>query len=252
MSTDYKSALSVITNRIITSYNYCNEFGHLLIKLMKSITSVFSILLLTISVLLNSCVSKENKNEDFWKWFSENQNKLYTFENNQDAIFDELHGKLIAIDSNLVFEFGPVHKDSTREFTISADGLTESFPAVIQLVNAAPKFRKWKIKAFRQRNSVEDLEIVYDDTLKVAYDDIYFRYSKDSDKIGIELNIRNYKDSPNLDNAVYILLDGLIGEYDMETKISWIERKKLEETKIDSLYQIVELRKIVDDLKHNK
>jgi hypothetical protein len=151
-----------------------------------------------------------------------------------------------------VFEFSPIHKDSTREFIISADGITESFPAVIKLVNVAPKFRKWKIKAFRQRNPEDSLQIVYDDSLKVAYEDIYFRYSKDSDKIGIELNIQNYKDSPDFNNAVYILLDGLIGEYDMETKISWIEIKKLEKRKIDSLYKIVELRKIVDDLKHNK
>lgn len=218
---------------------------------MKSITTVFLFLSITFSIFLNSCTSKE-KNEDFWKWFSENQNELYKFENNQEEIFDELHGKLIEIDSNLVFEFSPIRKDSTREFTISADGITESFPAVIKLVNAAPKFRKWKIKAFRQRNPGDDLEIVYDGSLKISYEDIYFRYSKDSDKIGIELNIQNYKDSPNVNNAIYILLDGLIGEYDMETKISWIEIKKLEERKIDSLYRIVELRKIVDDLKHNK
>jgi len=218
---------------------------------MKSITPFFLFLLITFSILLNSCVSKE-KNEDFWKWFSENQNEIYKFENNQEEIFDELQSKLIEIDSNLVFEFSPIHKDSTREFIISADGITESFPAVIKLVNVAPKFRKWKIKAFRQRNPGDSLQIVYDDSLKVAYEDIYFRYSKDSDKIGIELNIQNYKDSPDFNNAVYILLDGLIGEYDMETKISWIEIKKLEKRKIDSLYKIVELRKIVDDLKHDK
>ena len=52
--------------------------------------------------------------------------------------------------------------------------------------------------------------------------------------------------------AVYILLDGLIGEYDMETKISWIERKKLDESKADSLYKIIKLRDIVDELSRKK
>ena len=35
----------------------------------------------------------------------------------------------------------------------------------------------------------------------------------------------------------------------METKVDWIERKSLDETKIDSLYKLVELREIIDDLK---
>ena len=48
-----------------------------------------------------------------------------------------------------------------------------------------------QIKAFRQRNSGDDFRIVYDDSLKIAYDDIYFRPTKNSDKLDIELNIRN-------------------------------------------------------------
>jgi hypothetical protein len=64
--------------------------------------------------------------------------------------------------------------------------------------------------------------------------------------------IKDYRKGSQLDNAIYVLLDGLIGEYDMETKISWIERKELDETKLDSLHRIVELRDIVDNLKKKK
>jgi len=208
-----------------------------------------SILLLALSIF--SCSSKE-KEEDFWNWFSSNQERIYKFENNQEEIFDELQGKLIEIDSNLVFEFSKIRKDGTREFIVSADGIIASFPAVIKLVEKAPKFKKWEIKAFRQRNKGDDLQIVYDDSLKVAYDDIYFRYKKNLDKLDVELNIRNYRESASMNNAVYILLDGLIGEYDMETKIGGIEWRKLDETKKDSLYKIIQLPKMIDNLKAAK
>lgn len=217
---------------------------------MKSTMKSFAIILL-IGTLMVSCSSKE-KEEDFWNWFSSNQERIYKFENNREEVFDELQGKLIEIDSNLVFEFGEIQKDSTRELIISADGIVASFPAVIKLVEKAPKFKKLQIKAFRQRNSGDYFSIVYDDSLKIAYDDIYFRYTKNSGKLDIELNIRNYRESADMNNATYILLDGLIGEYDMETKIGGIEWKKLEETKKDSLYKIIQLRKFVDDLKTNK
>ena len=204
--------------------------------------------LLISMIIFNSC-TKKDKNEIFWEWFSKNEDKYFHFEdNNQEQLFNELHQKLIKIDSNLVFEFGPIKSNNTRELSISADGLIESFPSVIELVKKAPKLDKWKINSFRQRIADDEIELKYDD-FKISYDDIYFRYSNESNKIGIELNIRSYKETPEFINATYILLDGLIGEYDMETKIDWIERKSLDESKIDSLYKIVELRDIVDELK---
>jgi hypothetical protein len=195
--------------------------------------------------IFTSC---RDKDVEFWKWFSKNQTELYHFDKDQQILFNELTKKLKSIDSNLTFEFGPIHNDGIREFTISADGLKESFPNVIRLVEKAPKIPKWKIFAFRQRIPGDTIEIVYDDSLKISYKDIYFRYSFDSDKIGLELNIRNYSKEARFDNAVFILLDGLIGEYDMETKISWIERIKLDESMIDSLNNITVLREIVDNL----
>jgi hypothetical protein len=208
-------------------------------------------LFLTILMISNiSC--KIDKDKEFWDWFSKHEKALYHFETNQQVLFVGLSQRLKNIDSNLTFEFSPIHDDSIREFTISADGLKESFPSVKRLVNKAPHFSKWKINAFRQRVSGDKMQIIYDDSLKISYDDIYFRYGMDSDKIGLELNIRHYKKESGFDNAVFILMDGLIGEYDMETRISWIERKELDETKIDSLYKIIELREIIDNMKNKK
>ena len=201
--------------------------------------------------MIGKLLIQKDKDVEFWKWFSQNQNELYHYEKNQQILFDELTKKLKNIDSNLTFEFSPIHADSIREFTISADGLKESFPTVMRLLDKAPKMPKWKINAFRQRVPGDGIQIAYDDSLKISYDDIYFRYVKDSGKIDLELYIRNYKRKSGFDNAVFILLDALIGEYDMETRISGIDRKLLDESKPDSLHRIVELRGIVDKLKTN-
>jgi hypothetical protein len=205
---------------------------------------------LIIGIMIFNFINHRDKDVDFWKWFSKNQKELYHYENNQQILFDELTKRLKNIDSNLVFEFSPIHDDSIREFTISADGLKESFPSVIKLVDKAPKFPKWKINAFRQRVPGDGIQIVYDDSIKISYNDIYFRYTVDLGKINLELNIKNYKKESGFDNAVFILLDALIGEYDMETRISGIDRKLLDESKLDSLHRIVELRDIIDKLKN--
>ena len=208
-------------------------------------------ILILVAMTLNiSC--KPDKDKKFWDFFTSNQQEIYHYETNQQYIFDELSKRLKDIDPNLTFELSPIHDNGIREFTISADGLKESFPSVERLISKAPHIPKWKINAFRQRVPGNEIEIVYDDSLRISYDDIYFRYNFDSDKIGIELNIRDYKDDSGFNNAVYILLDALIGEYDMETKISWIERKKLDESNADSLYKIVKLRDIVDELSRKK
>ena len=207
------------------------------------------IVLILGTVMIFNFISCRDKDIDFWKWFSKNQIGLYHYEKDQQILFDELTKRLKSIDSNLVFEFSPVHADSIREFTISADGLKESFPTVIKLVEKAPKIPKWKINAFRQRVPGDGIQIVYDDSVKISYNDIYFRYAENAGKVDLELNIKNYKKESGFDNAVFILLDALIGEYDMETRISGIDRKLLDESKLDSLHRIVELRDIVDNLK---
>jgi hypothetical protein len=40
-----------------------------------------------------------------------------------------------------------------------------------------------------------------------------------------------------------------LGEYDVETKIGWMENKELNETGKDTLHKFIELRKIIDDSK---
>ena len=100
-----------------------------------------------------------------------------------------------------MFEFSPIHSAGVREFTISADGIKQYFPIVKSLVSKAPHINKWKINAFRQRVPGEYMAIEYNKSIKISYNNIYFRYVHDSDKIALELNVENLFDSPNFKHA---------------------------------------------------
>ena len=84
---------------------------------------------------------------------------------------------------------------------------------------------------------------------KIGYDDIFYRFSTENNQLGIELNIRNYDETGDMQNAIYLLLDSLLGEYDVTKNIDWIEWNKLNESEINNLYQITDLRELIDSRK---
>lgn len=162
-------------------------------------------------------------------------------------LFDELNRELKKVDPNLTFEFSPLFDSGRREFIISADGIKESFPSVRNLVNKAPVVTNWDIIAFRQPKA--DYKEIRYKGVTINFKDVYFRYSKDNGKIGLELNLRDYEDTKEWNACTFLLLDMVVGEFDTEMFLSWIERKKLDENQIDLLYQIEELPTILNDYK---
>ncbi|WP_396197689.1 hypothetical protein [Flavobacterium sp.] len=215
---------------------------------MRTKFIITSIFFLTIIVMVFSIFNKESKEEKFWNWFEKNQETYYSEIENleiREQIFDELTKNLKKVNEDLVFEFSPIHENNVKEFTISAEGMKELFPIVEKLIEKAPKLKNWKFNAFRQRVPGDDFEIQYGD-LKIGYSDIYYRSENDNGKLGIELNIKDYNGNGQTQNAIYILLDGLIGEYDVTTKIGWIEWVKLDKNEIKNLKPIIELRNEID------
>ena len=201
---------------------------------------------------LLSCQSNEiTKDDKFWIWFSKNEKNIYENvdkENLREDIYDQISAEISKIDENLVFEIAPIQKDGKREFSISADGILESFPKVETLISKRPKLNNWNFTAFRQRIAGDDLEINYMN-YKIGYDDIFYRFSTENNQLGIELNIRNYDETGDMQNAIYLLLDSLLGEYDVTKNIDWIEWNKLNESEINNLYQITDLRELIDSRK---
>lgn len=189
---------------------------------------------LILSLLFASGNAPATPQEDFWSWFAKNESALFDFEKDQDHVFKDLDAQLHKIDPNLTFEFGP-KKDGKREFVISAGGLTESFPAVISLYNAAPKLDRWIFIEFRPRRPVADFDIEMDG-VKVPPKDISFILVPDGKKAGLFIFIKgmNKPQESTYKQIAFLYLDTALGEYDVETKVGGIDIQPAEtETKSD-------------------
>jgi len=190
--------------------------------------------------------------EEFWNWFSANQNQFLAFEGDQDPILVQLAEKLSAIHPDLRMEFGPVTVKQDRVLCLSANGIEAAVPFVTQLIQQAPTLPGFNLVAFRQRqNNFEKQVRIGDKTL--GYEDIYFLYAEEGKQIGVSLYIRGYEeDNPGFEQAVFILLDSLIGELELMKMVAWLEWNVLEEEKVNDYSPILELVELVDGLKPNQ
>lgn len=162
--------------------------------------------------------------EQFWKWFQQNEEDLFHVERDQEPTFDRLAAALNEVDADLTFEFGPQH-DGVREFVISAAGVKRAFPIVERLYDAKPRLERFHVTAFRPRRGViNDIEF---GNLKISASDVRYRLCKDDDptKIGILLFLPEYSTERETEfgQIGYLFLDEALGEYDVETNVGFIE-----------------------------
>jgi len=206
-----------------------------------------------------TCMKLENikqqaKIAKFWNWFLKNEPLLYygtEDERNRLAIIKKITHQLKKLNKYLVFELSPIKEGEYKEFIISADGIREAFSVVVQLVKYAPKHKNWQFTAFRPRMKSDDLSISTG-FMDFSYNDLFFRYVLTDKEFGVELNIRNFKYTEWEKNALFVLLDALVGEYDAVTEIDWVEWVELDEQKEEELFPFVELRKLVDARKEKR
>jgi hypothetical protein len=158
----------------------------------------------------------------FWHWFAANEERLFTFEANQESIFDELAEQLRRVHPDLTFEFGPTHKNR-REFIISAGGIQAAFPAVESLFATAPNLRRWTFIKFRPRR--HPVMTIQFGGKEVAPTDVGCEMVREGSKIAITLYFEASvaADESVMKNIGYLLLDEALGEYDVETRVGAIE-----------------------------
>jgi hypothetical protein len=187
--------------------------------------------------------------QKFWTWFEKNEARLFTFEKDQEATFDDLGNALHAVHKSLTFEFGPI-QDGKREFVISADGIKEAFPKVRSLYGSAPNLRRWTWIAFRPRRVPMDIEYL---GLKVVATDVRVLIGKpkEGDRIPLMVLFPGYlpSEEKKYKGIAFLLLDGALGEYDVETHIGYIGAGGLDHPSIDHAYTLNELSKRIDELK---
>ena len=128
----------------------------------------------------------------FWLWFHNNIDRFNRFEDDQERLMDELSDQLHQIDENLVYEISSA-KSGSRELVISADGIKESFPSVVELTKAAPEIPGWTITAFRPRVDVTQFTLQYDGN-GLAAKDFYFWLQSEDKQIDLILYVPGLTD----------------------------------------------------------
>jgi hypothetical protein len=187
--------------------------------------------------------------DKFWRCFGEHEEALFNFdptdESERERLFDELAIQLQKVYPKLTFEFGP--KGAQREFVISADGIKDVFPAVVSLTNAAPPLHRWKITAFRpRRDSGYAVEI---EGKSVDPAQVQFTLLDNGKTAGIYLFIPGFReDDFALQQIAYLMLDALLGEYDVETRLGLIKMLPPEANTIGKRHPLAELPHLFDRL----
>lgn len=191
----------------------------------------------------------ENKIAAFWQWFQANEADFYQMElmgDRQDELFEMLSRELHKLNENLGFEFSVMLADGKKELIITANGMRDAFPIVFQLCETAPELPRWVITALKPRLQQElVLEIAGN---SFGFDDIYFEGMQNRNKLDLKLYLRCELPEQALPQIGFLMLDMMLGEFDVATKIGNLDFFYLSETKIPSLKGFRELPAIVDAL----
>ena len=172
----------------------------------------------------------EGDAKGFWQWFLENEALLASGfklqlagDSRNDAHGDALGAALNRFHPGLVFEMGNL-KNEKLDFVISADGIFDSFPAVLSLINTSPESGLFQYTAFRQRTTHVSLSM-FGEKFQPETTQFLIEPSENYEgKFDLWVFMEPHSlDIKQLRQAAYILLDSTIGEYDMETLIGGFE-----------------------------
>jgi hypothetical protein len=186
---------------------------------------------------------------NFWNYFQQN-NFVFLFLNevSQEEMkfhFYKLKEELYRYNKNL--DLIIKNKKNEAELIITAHGNPYLFKEVELLVFYAPKIKRWKITAFLQpekdldkyENGTDKPFKFYGINIKVS--DSYFILLGNPEKpidLGIKVLLKNYivyKNNPKLTEAVYIIIEHLIGEKSFANDLKFIEINQLHQINTDHL-----------------
>ena len=212
---------------------------------------IFLTLLLVITSM--GLFAKETPEKKFWSWFKKNESKIFLSDVSYNSEVQKLSQKLSEYKDGVTYEISG-EENGKKELVLSADGIKKLFPFVQALYKSAPKFERWSIIAFRPR--MDDFSKVnlkysgkeFDPTdlwiyhkIKDGFFDLIIYHPEFSEE---EKNI--------FISGTFILLDIVLGEYDVVTGIRYIDIQKWpEDPKNKGLVPFIELRNIFDKYKND-
>ena len=164
----------------------------------------------------------------FWTWFQSHNEQLTMLndlgEKEQNALLDDLQTQLEAYCPGLTYEMGEP-TPSGRTLTVSAEGDTDLFEALLQLTDEAPDLDWWEFVPFKQPNG-KSVRVTFD-KYTFASKDMYFQQLEsevEPDILGLRIALPNpVADDDDQLVGVYVTIEAMIGEFDCATLIGYLD-----------------------------
>jgi len=166
--------------------------------------------------------------DKFWKWFCDNNEQLTMLddleENVANTLLEDMQKTLDDYCEGLTYEIGD-QTPNGRTVTFSAEGDTDLFKYVTDLVEAAPDLDWWEFVAFKQPKG-KGLKVTFDkysfDTKKMFFMEL--ENEESPDMVGLRVALENpVEDDDDQLVGVYVTIEALIGEFDCATLIGYLD-----------------------------
>lgn len=166
--------------------------------------------------------------EKFWQWFCDHNEQLVSLgdldEKEREQLENALQYQLTKYCDGLSYEIGEATANG-RTLTFSAEGDTDLFRYVVELVDNAPDLDWWNFVAFKQPLGT-GLRVRFDrllfDTSKMYFQQL--ECEEEPEMLGLRIAVEGSKpDDEDFQVGVYVTLEALIGEFDCATLIGYME-----------------------------
>ena len=204
-----------------------------------------------------------DKIEQFWQWFIDHNEQLTAIgdldEKSRTELENALQYQLTKYCDGLGYELGDATANG-RTLTFTAEGDTDLFRYVVELVDAAPDLDWWEFVAFKQPMGTE-LKVRFDrflfDTRKMYFQQL--ECEEEPDMLGLRIAVGTKKEElkakreggkeplssqflvhssdEDFQVGVYVTLEALLGEFDCATLIGYMETVPMPEEPFKSGFQ---------------
>ena len=203
----------------------------------------------------------------FWNWFQDNNQTIKNLFNekpkNQKQISSWLNRQLGFYCKELDFILIiPKKENQKNELIITANGNSEYFVQVIQLINNAPALKHWKFTAFIKPTKIID-EIIekLDETfvlkeITIKTNKIKFlpiTYEKGSKILDVNVYLKNYNihcNTKKWHQVIYIILQELLDQKTINPYLNFVQLT-YNPNKAEDAIELYEMQYYIDDVSKN-
>ena len=199
-----------------------------------------------------------DKTAKFWQWFIDHNEQLVAMGDLEDKerqeLCNALQYQLTKYCDGLSYEIGDATANG-RTMTFTAEGDTDLFRYVVELVDNAPDLDWWEFVAFKQPMGTE-LKVRFDqylfDTRKMYFQQL--ECEEEPEMLGLRIAVEGSKpDDEDFQVGVYVTLEALIGEFDCATMIGYMETVPIPDEPFKAGFQALDdLPKFVEWFKRKR